>query len=56
MEKILQKVGQSGAFDYTAGKMEQYRLNALDALRSLPSSPSRLALEELLEFSISRKS
>lgn len=56
MEKIMQKVSKSGAFEYTAEKMEHYRISALDALRNLPTSPSRLALEELLEFSISRKS
>lgn len=53
--ELIRKVNESGGIEYATGKMIEYRQKALDLLLSVPESPSRHALEQLVIFTTERK-
>ncbi len=56
VELLIQKVQESGGIDYARQKMMEYKNNAIQLLHDFPDNESRRALEEIIEFTISRKS
>jgi geranylgeranyl pyrophosphate synthase len=56
MGQLIEHVGLSGGFEYTAKRMEEYRNLAMKELDSFPQSPAIASLKNLLELSISRQS
>lgn len=55
VKEIMDLVRNSGGIDYAAGRMNQYKSDALYILHSFQESPSRNALEELVTFTTERK-
>lgn len=58
MEKVrwlIDKVRAEGGMEYAVVKMNEYRKEAQDILMSFPESAARNSLEQLIEFTISRK-
>lgn len=55
IKEIMDLVRTSGGIDYAAGKMNQFKSDALDILHTFPESPSRNALDELVTFTTERK-
>ncbi len=51
----IKKVNEAGGIKYASEKMEYYKAEALKILYTFPENESRLALEELVNFSIERK-
>ena len=56
VQLLIQQVRESGGIDYARSKMLEYKDEAIELLHEFPDSPSRQALEEIIEFTISRKS
>lgn len=54
LESIRQAVKDSGALDYTARLAQDYAARAINALKVLPQSEYREALEELTRFAVAR--
>ncbi|MES2881583.1 MAG: polyprenyl synthetase family protein [Bacteroidota bacterium] len=52
---VIEIVSKTGGIDYTIGKMDQYRNEALQILHSFPSSDIRNGLEDLVHFVTDRK-
>lgn len=52
--EVMQYVSEFGGLDYAAKKMIEYRDKALSILRNFPAGESRDAMEELVNFTISR--
>ena len=52
---VINKVNQSGGIEYTKEKMKLYHHEALDILQKFPESESRIALQQLVDFTIERK-
>ncbi len=58
MEKVrwvISLVRSNGGMDYAVSRMNEYRDEALNILREFPESPARKSVEQLIEFTISRK-
>jgi octaprenyl-diphosphate synthase len=55
VNEVIDYVQQSGGIGYAQDKMKQYKQDALDILRTFPESPSRRAMEELVDYVIDRK-
>lgn len=55
VNKVVEMVRNSGGIDYAVNKMIEFKTKALELLREFPENPSRLALENIIEFSIERK-
>ena len=58
MEKVrwvIDLVRTNGGMDYAITKMNEYRTEALKILHEFPESDSRISVEQLIEFTISRK-
>ncbi len=55
VNEVIAYVQKSGGIEYAAGKMMQYKQDALDILHSYPDSPARQAMEELVNYVIDRK-
>ncbi|MEL6274861.1 MAG: polyprenyl synthetase family protein [Bacteroidota bacterium] len=53
--EVIQFVRQSGGMEYATKAMHRYRMEAFDLLHQLPESPSRLALEDLVNYVVNRK-
>lgn len=53
--EVISLVQASGGIEYAAGKMEEYRVEALRLLHEYPDSPARAAMEELVNYAIDRK-
>ena len=53
-DKIIEEVRNSGGIKYATEKMIEYTDMALELLKAFPENESRKALEQLIEFSISR--
>ena len=53
--EVIGMVQKSGGIDYAAGKMMEYRKDALAILHTYPDSPARQAMEELVNYVIDRK-
>jgi octaprenyl-diphosphate synthase len=52
---LIQKVIEAGGIDYTIGKMNEYRDQALSILQEFEDSDARKGLEELVNFTTGRK-
>ena len=58
MEKVrwvIDLVRTNGGMDYAVTRMNEYRTEALKILHQFPESDSRRSVEQLIEFTISRK-
>ena len=55
LDEVIGMVQKSGGIDYAAGKMMEYRKDALAILHTYPDSPARQAMEELVNYVIDRK-
>lgn len=52
---MLNEVISVGGLEYASEKMAEYKIRALNLLREYPESNNRLALEQIIEFTIDRK-
>ncbi|HVG40265.1 MAG TPA: polyprenyl synthetase family protein [Chitinophagaceae bacterium] len=52
---VLEAVTQSGGIEYTIGKMEQYKKEALEILHSFPDSAIKAGFTDLVNFVTDRK-
>ncbi len=52
---IMNEVKVSGGINYAMDIMEEYKSKSLTLLKEYPESSSRLALEQIIEFTIDRK-
>lgn len=52
---LIERVRQEGGMDYAVKKMHEYRQEALKILSGFPQGEPRTSLEQLIEFTISRK-
>jgi len=52
---IMNEVSISGGIKYAKEKMEEFKTKSLSLLKEYPESDSRLALEQIIEFTIDRK-
>jgi len=58
MEKVrwvIDLVRANGGMDYAVSRMNEYRAEALKLLHHFPESDARKSVEQLIEFTISRK-
>lgn len=55
LEDIIRFVEDSGGIDYSTKKMNEYKNIALESISSFPENESKLALIELVNYSINRK-
>jgi len=55
VSKVINMVNESGGIDYARGKMKDYHENAVRILSEFPDSEARLALKQLVDFTIERK-
>jgi len=55
VNEVINLVQQSGGIAYAQKKMEAYRQEALELLRTYPDSSARAAMEELVNYVIDRK-
>jgi len=55
VNEVIDMVRRSGGIDYAAGKMMEYRKEAIDILYTYPDTPARQAMEELVNYVIDRK-
>jgi octaprenyl-diphosphate synthase len=55
VQKVVEFVNASGGLDYAKSKMEGYKQKALNLLNEFPETEARLALAQLIEYSIDRK-
>jgi len=52
---LMEQVAQSGGMDYAKTKMLEFKNKALELLNEFPENQARIALEQLIEYSIERK-
>ncbi len=52
---IISEIASAGGLEYATQKMEEYRTKAINLLREFPESTFRVALEQIIEFTIDRK-
>jgi len=52
---VIEQVREAGGIQYGIGKMNEYREKALTLLREFPASETRMALEELVNYTTDRK-
>jgi octaprenyl-diphosphate synthase len=50
VNELIELVKLKGGIEYTQEKMEEYKRSALDILQSLPESPSRQSMYDLVNF------
>ena len=55
VKELVSRVIQGGGIDYALQRMEYYRDAALNALAVFPDSPAKLALTDLVHYTIDRK-
>jgi len=53
--KVIKRVNESGGIEYAREKMKTYHSEALQILFEFPDSPSKIALKQLVDFTIERK-
>jgi len=54
-EELIQQVRKSGGLEYAREKMIEYKEQAIHMLHDFPENEGRQALEEIINFTISRK-
>lgn len=52
--EVIEFVREMGGIDFARKKMEEFKSQALSVLESFPESPARNALNDLVEFTVSR--
>jgi octaprenyl-diphosphate synthase len=52
---LMEQVTQSGGMDYSRSKMQEFKNKALEILNEFPENQARIALEQLIEYSIERR-
>ena len=52
---LIEQVAQSGGMDYAKTKMLEFKNKALELLNEFPENQARIALEQLIEYSIERR-
>ncbi len=55
VNRIIEEVKASGGLRYAEEKMLEFKNKALSSLKDLPDNESRMALEKIVEYTISRK-
>jgi octaprenyl-diphosphate synthase len=55
VNEVVLFVKDMGGIDYAISKMQEYKSSAMDILYSFPDSPSRNALRDLVEYTVSRQ-
>lgn len=55
VEEVVDIVNRNGGIEYARAKMEQYQQEALEILRTFPSSDAREGMEELVAYVTKRK-
>jgi octaprenyl-diphosphate synthase len=55
VNEVIAEVQKAGGIEYARKKMNQYRDEAIEFLRTYPHSPARDAMEELVDYVIGRK-
>ncbi|MEO7446032.1 MAG: polyprenyl synthetase family protein [Ferruginibacter sp.] len=55
VQQVIQTVTRTGGIEYASGKMMEYRQAALDVLSAFPITPTRGALEQLVNYTTDRK-
>jgi octaprenyl-diphosphate synthase len=55
VNRIIEEVKASGGLRYAEEKMLEFKNKALSSLKDLPDNESRMALEKIAEYTISRK-
>jgi octaprenyl-diphosphate synthase len=55
VNEVIDYVNASGGIQYAHKKMEEYLDKAKDILKTFPTTPARLAMEELVDYAIDRK-
>ena len=56
VQLLINQVQESGGIDYSRNKMMEYKNQAIELLHEFPDNEARQALEQIIEFTISRKS
>ena len=52
---LMEQVTQSGGMDYAKSKMQEFKNKALEMLKEFPENQARIALEQLIDYSIERR-
>lgn len=52
---VIQKVNENGGIDYARNKMMEYHSKAMDILADFPESDAKIALKQLVDFTIERR-
>jgi octaprenyl-diphosphate synthase len=55
VDKIIEQVKNSGGLEYAEEKMLEFKAKAVESLMTFPENEARLALEKIVDFTISRK-
>ncbi|RYD57439.1 MAG: polyprenyl synthetase family protein [Sphingobacteriales bacterium] len=55
VDEVIRYVQASGGIEYASQKMDAYRNEAMELLRTYPASPARDAMEQLVDYVIDRK-
>ncbi len=55
VEELIRQVHNSGGIDYSRKKMLEYKERAVKLLQEFPDNEGRQALQQIIEFTISRK-
>ncbi len=55
VNEVVLFVKDMGGIDYAISRMQEYKSSAMDILFSFPDSPSRNALRDLVEYTVSRQ-
>ena len=56
VQLLINQVQESGGIEYAQSKMIEYKNKAIELLHEFPDNEARQALEDIIEFTISRKS
>jgi octaprenyl-diphosphate synthase len=54
VNEVIEFVKETGGIDFAMERMHEYKSSAINSLKEFPESPSRNALIELVEFTVSR--
>lgn len=55
VQEVIDFVIDNGGLDYTSEKMHEYKIKALDILSEMPENESKKALEDLVNYVVTRK-
>ena len=55
VQEVINFVIENGGLEYSTNKMHEYKSKALDILAEMPENESKKALNELVEYVVTRK-